>query len=70
MTIFLVQKKIIKYTDLTVKYNRNCLQQDSVTFTHGNVDNLYIVYKLDPWWKDLNTCFTLVIYLLETVKLT
>ena len=49
MTIFLVQKKIIMYTDLTVKYNRNCLQQDSVTFTHGNVDNLYIVYKLDPW---------------------
>ena len=32
---------------------------DNVSFTHWNVVNLFIVYKLDTWSRDLSTDFTL-----------
>ena len=35
------------YSIPTVKFNRESLQQHSVSFIHGNVVNLYIPYKLD-----------------------
>ena len=47
-----------------------CLKQNSVSFLHKNLVNLYITYKLDAWSKDLNTDFTLGNCLFGSVKLT
>ena len=46
-----------KYSIAIVKFNGNFLKQDSVSFIHGNVANLYISYKLDAWSRDFNTTF-------------
>lgn len=32
-----------------VKFNRNCLRQDMISFIHKNVINLYICFELDIW---------------------
>ena len=53
-----------------VKFNGYCLKQDSMSFLQKNVVNLYIIYKLDIWSRDLNTDFTLGNYLFGAVKLT
>ena len=42
----------------------------SAAFTPNNVVNLFIVYELDTWSRDLNTDFTLKDCLFEDVKLT
>ena len=34
-------------TKTRVKFNRNCLQQANVSFTHEKVVNIFIVYELD-----------------------
>ena len=47
-----------------------CLKQNSVSFLHKNIVNLYITYKLDTWPRDLNTDFTLGKYLIGAIKLT
>ena len=52
-------KCIDKYLIPRVKFSGNCLRQDSISFIHGNVINLYISYKLDTSSRDLNTDFTL-----------
>ena len=33
-------------TKTRVKFNGSCLKQDSVTFNHGKVVNIYIVYEI------------------------
>ena len=50
--------------------SRICLKQDTLSFIHENIVNLYISYKLDIWSRDLNTAFTLANCLFGTVKLT
>ena len=45
------------------------LIQDIVTFTPRNVINLFIVYELDRWTKDLNVEFTLKDCLFGAAKL-
>ena len=43
-------KWISKYSTPTVKFNGDCLKQDSMSFIHGNeinLINLYISYELD-----------------------
>ena len=45
-------------------------QEDKATFTPKNVVNLFIVYELDTWLRDLKTDFTLKHCLLGSVKLT
>ena len=42
-----------------VTFKGFCLKEDSVSFLHKNIVNLYISYELDTWWKVLNTAFTL-----------
>ena len=42
-----------------VEFKGICLKQDSASFLHKKVVNLYISYKLDAWSKDLNMDFTL-----------
>ena len=53
-----------------MKFKVICLKQDSVSFLHKKVANLYISCELDTWSEDLNTNFTLGNCLFEAVKLT
>ena len=46
-------KLLIDYLLYRVKFNGNCLKQDSVFFLHKNVVNLYIFHELDKWSKNL-----------------
>ena len=57
------------YDQGRIEFKGICLKQDSVSFLHGNLVNLYISYKLDTWWKYLNIYFTLGNCLFEVVKL-
>ena len=34
-------------TKTRVEYNRSCLKQNKVTFNHGKVVNIYIVYEIN-----------------------
>ena len=63
-------KWIGKYSIPLVKFNGNCLRQDSISFIHRNVVSLYISYKLDTWLRDLNTDFMLGNSFFGAVKLT
>ena len=47
------------YPITKVKFNGSCLRQDSISFIHENIVNLYIFHKLDTWSRDLNTDFIL-----------
>ena len=47
-----------------------CMKQGSMSFLHQNLVNLYILYKLDAWSKDLNTNFTLGNWLFGAKKVT
>ena len=54
-----------------LKFKGSCLkQEDKASFTPNNVINLFIVYKLDTWSRDLNIGFTLKDCLFGSVKLT
>ena len=44
-------------------------QEDKAAFTPNNVVNLFIIYELDTWSRDLNTNFILKDCLLRAVKL-
>ena len=56
-------------TKTRVEFNGSCLKQDSVTFNHGKVVNIYIVYEIS---KSINISNypTLKIYLFGAVTLT
>ena len=54
---------------LAVKYEGNCLKQNKVFLSHGNVVNVFIVYQLDTWSHDINTYFALKYCLFRSVKL-
>ena len=32
-----------------VKFDEGCLKQDNITFTHGKIVNIYLVYEIDLW---------------------
>ena len=34
-------------TKASVKYNGDCLKQEKITFDHGKIENIYIVYDLE-----------------------
>ena len=51
------------------KSKRNCLTQDNGYFTRRNVINLFIVYELDTWSRDLSMDFILGDCLFRAVKL-
>ena len=40
---------------IEVEFKERCLKQDKPAFTHSNVLNLFIVYELLTWSKDLST---------------
>ena len=61
----------MKNSRIRLKFKGSCQkQEDKAIFTHQNVVNLFIVYELDTWLRDLNTDFTLKDYLFGSVKLT
>ena len=47
-----------------------CLRQDTISFIHGNILNLYISYKLGTWSRDFDVDFTLGNSSFGAVKLT
>ena len=51
------------------KFKGDCLVQDKWSFTQRYVVNLFIVYKLDTWLRDLNLNFTLGDYLFGAMNL-
>ena len=32
-----------------VKFDWDCLKQDKITFTHGKIVNIYVVYEINLW---------------------
>ena len=34
-------------TNARVKFNEDCLKQEKITFNHGKIVNIYIVYKIE-----------------------
>ena len=58
-------KLICDYQSKNVEFIGICLKQDSVSFLHKEVVNLYISYELDAWLRDLSIYFTLGNCLLE-----
>ena len=54
---------------IILEFKGGCLKQDKATFTPNNVVNLFIVYELYRWSRDLNTDFTLKNCLFGSVKL-
>ena len=56
---------------IKLKFKGSCLkQEDQAAFTAKNVVNVFIVYGLDSWPRDLNTDFTLRGSLFGGIKLT
>ena len=42
---------------IRLEFKKRCLKQNKVTFTPNSLVNLFIVYELDRWSKDLNVDF-------------
>ena len=51
-------------------HEASCLKQDKEPFTRINVVNLFIVYELDTWPRDLNAKFAQGDCLFGAVTLT
>ena len=61
----------INNSKVKLKFKGSCLkQEDKSTFTPSIVVNLFLVYELDTWSRDLNTDFTLKKCLFRILKLT
>ena len=61
----------LKYTGkrMYVKFNGSCLKQDKITFNHGKIVNIYIIYDLELTLT-YNADITLENYLFGAVKIT
>ena len=56
---------------ITLKFEGSCLrQEDKAPFTPNNIVNLFMVFALDRWSRDLNTDFILKDCLFGAVKIT
>ena len=63
--------KLVWYNSkIKLKFNGSCLKQGKSTFIPKNVVNLFVVYELYTWSRDLNTDFTLKTCFLGAVSLT
>ena len=56
-------------TKIRVKFNRRCLKQDKVTYNHGKIVNIYIVYEISKNYS-IRTYPTLENCLFGAVSLT
>ena len=58
-TSFAPKFTYIHNSKIAVRFDRNCLKQDKVSFTDTNVVNVLIAHKLDLRSRDLGINFTL-----------
>ena len=58
------------FISIAVESKGSYLKQYKATFTHRNVVNLFIVYEIGTWSRDLSTKFTLGDCLFGAVMLT
>ena len=56
-------------TKTRVKFNGDCLKQEKITFNHGKIVNIYIVYKIERS-VNISSYPTLESCLYGVVKLT
>ena len=56
-------------TKARVKFNGDCLKQEKITFNHGKIVNIYIVYEIEKS-VNISSCSTLENCLFRAVKLT
>ena len=62
---------MVNNSRIRLKFKGSCLkQEDKADFTPKNVVNLFIVYELDTWSRDLDTDFTLKNCVFGSVRLT
>ena len=57
-------------TKIRVKFSGSCLKQDKVTYTHGKIVNIYIVYKINKKDNTIISDPTLEKFLFGAVTLT
>ena len=62
-----VPKIVYDNARIEVKFNGNLLKQNKVTYNHGSIVNIYVVYRLTP---KINLGPTLQNCLFDAVKLT
>ena len=56
---------------IRLKFEGRCFKLEcKATFTLNNIVNLFAIYELDTWSRDLSTDFTLKDCLFGSVKLT
>ena len=57
-------------TKIRVKFHGSCLKQDKITYTHGKIVNIYIVYEINKKYNTLISDPTLENCLFGAVTLT
>ena len=63
----------INYVDnanAKLKFDKSCLKQEKLIFTHRTITKVYIVYEINLWPRNLDSMFTLRNSLLGGVELT
>ena len=63
----------INYVDnanAKLKFDKSCLKQEKLIFTHRTIPKVYIVYEINLWPRNLDSMFTLRNSLLGGVELT
>ena len=61
--------KWYKYSKFCLKLNGSCLKGKNASYTPPNRINVFIIYELDSWLRDLDSDFTLRSCLFGGVKL-
>ena len=56
-------------TKIRVKFKGSCLKQDGISFNHGKIVNIYIVYEINKYYNR-SSYLTLENCLFAAVKLT
>ena len=57
-------------TKIRVKFSESCLKQDKITYTHGKIVNIYIVYEINKKDNTIISDPTLKNWLFGAVTLT
>ena len=57
------------WTKVRVKFRGDCLKQEKISFGHGKIVNIYIVYEIDDY-RNISSYPTLQNCFFRAVKLT
>ena len=68
--IFALKLPFLHNTKIGVKFEGNCLKQNKVSLSHGNVETYFIVYELVARSRDLKIYFALKDCLFGAAKST